>query len=318
MKGDVFSLFLFIVIPAGLLGWSLGYNNMSTLFGPSVVADIVKYRTATILAGAFILIGALIGGRAGLGTVSSITTLTVQLAVSASIATTLTTLVMTYLSLPTSLTQGIFGAMVGIGMLTGNVNWPKLVEVVIFWGLTPFGAVLIAYLAHRFLSRYYNRIKSLRVRGSLIRILSVSFGIYAAYSLGANNLANVTGPFVGKGMLSDWWALVVGGAAMALGALTSSRKVIYTVGRGVTAMEPFDSAISIFAESTSLLIFSFIGIPISSAQAVIGAVVGVGLVKGTKMINSRMLFKIISGWIATPFVTAAIAVIIYLTLKHWG
>ncbi len=144
------------------------------------------------------------------------------------------------------------------------------------------------------------------------------WGIYAAYSLGANNLAIVSGQFTTKGALSVPEALVLGGMAMAFGTFTASKKVIYAVGKEITSLDPFGSAIAVLSESTALLLYSLIGVPTSSAQAVVGAVIGVGLVKGTKMINRRTLVKIIMGWVVTPFATGAVAVIIYMTLlKFW-
>ena len=300
------------------MGWTLGFNNMSTVFGPPVVSGVIKYRIATILASIFILLGALLGGNMGVGTVSTITHLSVLSAVSASLSAAIVTLVMTSFSIPTSITQGVIGAVVGIGIVESNVNWILVIKLIIFWALTPFGAILLSFLLFKLIASFYQNMKSMRRRGSFVRLLSLSAGIYAAYSLGANNLAIVSGQFTSKGMLTVPQALIFGGLAMALGTFTASKKVIYAVGKDITNLDPLGSAVALVAESTALLGYSLIGIPTSSAQAVVGAVIGVGLVKGTKMINGKTLIKVISGWAITPFATGALAVIIYeILLKLW-
>lgn len=308
-----------LTLPAIFLGWTLGYNNMSAIFGPPVVAGIVKYRTATILAAVFIILGTLIQGRAVLGTVNSLSSTSGPIiAVSASLGTALIVLVLSQFSLPISITQGIAGAMIGVAAANHTANWAVFGKVLIMWAIAPFGAIAIAYATHRLVSIFYNRIKSIKARGTFVRILSLSIGIYTAYSFGANNVGNITGPFTGKGMLSVEQSLGVGAFAMALGVILSSKKVIHTVGNGITALQPFDAAMALFSESTTLLIFAIIGVPISSVQAIVGAVIGVGLVKGTKMINGKTLIKVISGWAITPFATGALAVIIYMILlKFW-
>ena len=309
-------LFL-LAIPAIFLGWTLGYNNMSALFGPPVVAGIIKYRTATILAAIFIVLGTLLGGSSGMETISSIATTATLTAISASVGTAIVVLVMSAFSLPVSMTQGIAGALIGIGIIDHTTRWGIVEKVILMSTIAPFASIIIAYVFHRLISIFYNKIGSIRAKGTFVRLLSLTVGIYTAYSFGANNVANVTGAFVGKGMFNVQQALIFGAIAMAFGVLTSSRKVIHTVGGGITSLEPFDAAVALLSEASTLLIFSIIGVPISAVQAIVGAVIGVGFVKGTKMINSKTLIKVISGWAATPIATGAIAVIIYLVLKMW-
>ncbi len=308
---------LLLALPAIFLGWTLGYNNMSALFGPPVVAGVIKYRTSTILAAIFIILGTLVGGSAGMKTISSIATTGNITAISASLGTAIVILVMSAFSLPVSMTQGIAGALIGIGIIDNTIRWGVVEKVILMSTIAPFGSIVIAYVAHRAVSVFYNRFRSIKVKGTFVRLLSFSVGIYTAYSFGANNVANVTGPFIGVSMFNIQQALIFGAIAMALGVLTSSKKVIYTVGSGITTLDPFDAAVALFSEASTLFIFSIVGVPISSVQAIVGAVIGVGLVKGTKMINSKTLTRIISGWAATPVATGTVAVIIYSILKIW-
>jgi len=127
-------------------------------------------------------------------------------------------------------------------------------------------------------------------------------GCYGAYSLGANNVANVTGIYVGSALLSCQMAAFIGGISIASGALTYGKKVMLTVGKGIAPLDPFTALVTVLAEALTLHLFTQIGVPVSSSQAVVGAVVGVGIVGGIRMINPKMLVKIAVGWLMPPFV----------------
>ena len=73
-----------------------------------------------------------------------------------------------------------------------------------------------------------------------------------------------------------------------------------TVGKGIVPLDPFSALVVVLAEGFVLHLFTQIGIPVSSSQAVVGAVVGVGLVAGVQTVSGRMLTKIGLGWVLTP------------------
>jgi len=201
--------------------------------------------------------------------------------------------------------------------MNGYVNWHIVLKVAIFWVIAPFGAIAISFVSHKLLSMHFNKIKSLRKRQTILQMMTLLFGIYASYSLGANNVANVIGPFVGKGMLNTTQALLIGGSVMAFGALMSSRKVIYSVGKNITSMEPFDASIAVFSESTTLFVYSLLGIPTSSVQSSIGSTIGIGFVKGLKTVNFKGISRMIIGWIITPFLTALFSMMIYQFVTYF-
>ena len=132
----------------------------------------------------------------------------------------------------------------------------------------------------------------------LIGILSA--GCYGAYSLGANNVANVTGVYVGSGILTPQHAALIGGLSIAVGVLTYSKKVMMTVGKGIAPLSPFSAFVVVLAEALTLHLFTQIGVPVSSSQAVVGAIVGVGIVRDTRTVSSKMLVKIAIAWALTP------------------
>jgi PiT family inorganic phosphate transporter len=58
-----------------------------------------------------------------------------------------------------------------------------------------------------------------------------------------------------------------------------------------------------------------IGVPVSSTQAIVGSILGISIIKGLQIINYRTLRNVIAGWTATPFIAAAVAMVLQFTLS---
>jgi len=291
------------------LGWALGANDASNVIGSAVTSRMLRFRTAAFLASAFVLIGALLQGQTGIETLKGLTTLSLQDAVISSIAAAITVTLMTLLGLPVSTSQAVVGAIIGVGILQRQLNILGLTKVVACWLGTPLGGVITAVLLYNAVGFIYNRLKiNLFQSDTLMRISLIAAASYGAYSLGANNVANVTAVFVGADHLSLIWASLIGGLSICTGILTFSRRVMETVGKRVVRLDAFSALIVLLAEAVTVHFYTFIGVPVSTSQAVIGAVLGVGLVKGIKTIQWRHMMNIFIGWLFTPAVACFIAI----------
>jgi PiT family inorganic phosphate transporter len=303
------------VSAAVYLGWSLGANDASNVFGSAVASRMLKFQTAAILASAFVLLGAVLEGQAGIETLKGLTPFTLQQAVVSSVAAAATVTMMTLLGLPVSTSQAVVGAILGIGFLNRQLNVAGLGKVVACWFGTPIGAAVIAVIAYKILAFLYNRISmDLFESDILIRLSLVAAGSYAAYALGANNVANVTAVFVGAGYLNVPNAALIGGLSIGLGIFTFSRRVMETVGRKLVRLDPFSALIVVLAEAITVHIYTFLGVPVSTSQAVIGAVVGVGIVKGIRTVSTRTLGSILIGWFLTPVLASFIATALFFAI----
>jgi PiT family inorganic phosphate transporter len=297
------------------LGWSLGANDASNAFGSAVSSRMVNFWTAAILASIFVIAGAVLEGRAGIETLQGLTQLTLEKAVVSSIAAALTVTAMTFLGLPVSTSQAAVGAILGIGFLNRQLNLAGLSKVIACWFGTPIGGLLIAILVYKILAALFNRGRiDLFDSDILLRLALIVAGSYAAYALGANNVANVTAVFVGAGHLSVFSAALIGGASIAFGILTFSRGVMETVGRKLVRLDPFSALIVVLAEAITVHFYTFVGVPVSTSQAVIGAVLGVGVIKGINTVSKRTLFNILIGWFITPVIAFFIAVTLYIAI----
>ena len=137
-------------------------------------------------------------------------------------------------------------------------------------------------------------------RDTSIRWGLILAGCFGAYALGANNVANVTGVYVGSGLLNPFQGALVGSLSITLGVLTYSRKVMETVGKKIVALDGYSAFIAELSAATIVQIFTQVGVPVSTSQAIVGTVAGVGLVKGIRAVSFRSLIEIGVGWISTP------------------
>lgn len=293
------------------MGWSLGANDAANVFGSAVASRMLKFSTAAILASVFVLLGALLEGEAGIETYRGLTDMTLRFAVISSVAAAATVSLMTILGLPVSTSQAVVGAILGIGLLTRQLNVSGLGKVVACWLGTPVGGVIIAVVAYKGLGFLYNRVDMNLFQSDIgLRLCLVGAGSYGAYALGANNVANVTAVFVSAGMLTIFYAALIGGLSIGLGIFTLSRGVMETVGRKLVRLDPFSALVVVLAEAITVHIYTFVGVPVSTSQAVVGAVLGVGIVKGINTIRRRTLVNVFLGWFLTPVVACFLALAI--------
>jgi len=297
------------------LGWSLGANDVANVFGSAVASRMVKFWTAAILASIFVLLGALLEGQAGIETLKGLTHLSLTKATVASVAAAITVTIMTILSLPVSTSQAVVGAIVGVGLLSKQINFSGLGKVVVCWLGTPVGGLVAAIVIYKLLAAIYNRLPIDLFQGDiLIRSGLIIAGSYAAYALGANNVANVTAVFVGADVLNVFWATLVGGLSIGLGILTFSKGVMETVGKKLVRLDPFSALIVVLAEAVTVHFYTLVGVPVSTSQAVVGAVLGVGIVKGIKTVSRRTLLNILIGWFITPVLACLISLSLFFAV----
>jgi PiT family inorganic phosphate transporter len=167
------------------------------------------------------------------------------------------------------------------------------------------------------------------------RIALIVAGGLGAYALGANNIANVVGVFIpvqpfptiefgNFSFSSAQQLLLLGGLSIGLGVFTYSRKVMDTVGSQLGSLSATTALIAVISHSIVLFMFASRGlesfllnlglptiplVPVSSSQAVVGAIIGISILKGVASINWMVLGKILLGWVLAPAVAFIICFI---------
>ena len=303
----------FYLLPAVFFGWSLGANDAANIFGTAVSNRIVKYRIATIISAIFILVGALLGGAKGIETISNVTAQSLMSGSISVLSAAITMTIMTYIGVPVSSSQAIVGSIMAVGLIEGGVNWSIISKLVLAWVGTPIGGAIFGYLSYKILAIPFNKIKSIYMKERVVQIATLIIGAYGSYSLGANNVANITGVFANS--IGVEMAALVGGLAISFGVLTYSYKVMMTVGTQIMELDYFSAAIAVLGESITVWIYALLGIPVSTSQAIVGAVIGAGYARGSRLTNKKILLKILSAWVNTPISAGLITALIYFIFR---
>lgn len=293
---------MLILLGGIYLGWALGSNDAANVFGTAVASRIITFRRAALICAAAVIVGAVLQGERGIDTLSELTSQTTTTVVIVSVSAAIVVTLMTFLGLPISTSQAVVGAIAGVGLATSNMDWAALVKVVVSWVSTPIGAMLLAIVFSRLLSLFFRHVRmGILTRDNLLFSGLVVVGIYGSYALGANNVANVTGVFSGQiPGLSDTYLAAIGGAAIALGVVTFSRRVMMSVGSSLVTLNAQTAFIAVLSMAVTVHIFALIGVPVSTSQGIVGGVIGVGLMHGVHTVRFRMLRNIAVGWLMTP------------------
>jgi PiT family inorganic phosphate transporter len=342
-------LSFFIFLSSGLfLGWSLGANDAANVFGTAVGSRMLRFSTAAAVCAVFVVIGAVVSGGGptrGLGQLGEVDALGGSFTVA--LAAAMTVYGMTKLSLPVSTTQAVVGGILGWNLFSSTaINWPALSKILGTWVACPILGALFALLLYQLTTLALRTVKPhILYLDQWTRIGLLVAGAMGAYSLGANNVANVVGVFVPASPLGDVSfgdaitltgqqpLFLLGGLAIAVGAFFS-RRVMMTVGKDIVSVGPVGGWVVVVAHALVLFVFSSqwlqtlvadVGlpriplVPVSSSQAVVGAVCGLALARGARGIRQIkwiVLRNIAIGWIATPVVAALISYVALFVVQN--
>jgi len=287
------------------VGWNIGANDAANCIGTSVGSGLLSYRKGILLVAVFVVVGALLQGQNVMKTIGKgivAAELPPAAVFAALLSAGLFVTLATWFRLPVSTSQAIVGGVAGVGFSTGlEVNVAKLATIAQVWVVCPFLTGLLAFIFYKLLSIPIRKIQRPELWDRVVNVLLVGSAGYVAFSLGANDVGNSVGPIANLGVHTSWLSLF-GGVALATGALTFGRRVTETVGSGITPLDPLSASAAQLAAALGVHFFSVLGIPVSTSQSVVGAVVGVGFVHGVKAIERRRVFEILGGWVATPTV----------------
>ena len=173
-----------------------------------------------------------------------------------------------------------------------------------------------------------SRDQSLEVTERIFARMQYVTAGFLAFAHGSNDVANAIGPasavvsaLLEQSVQSEtavpMWLLVVGGLGIVVGLATMGRKVILTVGEGITEITPSRGFAAELGTALTILLGTSFGLPLSTTHVLVGAIIGVGLARGISGINVNVIKKIGRSWIVTMPVTATISMVFCLILRQF-
>jgi PiT family inorganic phosphate transporter len=164
-------------------------------------------------------------------------------------------------------------------------------------------------------------------------IFLIIAGLYMAWNIGANDLANAMGTSVGSGALSIKQVIIVAGVFEFAGAVFFGKKVTSTIAKGIV---PIDSIslidnhlvavgmlAAILAAGFWITLATFYNLPVSTTHSIVGAVLGFGLIAayngiiGLSDIHWEVLVKIVGSWLISPVLGAILAYVIFSLIRYF-
>lgn len=287
------------ILASLLIAFGIGSNDASNALSISIGAGIIRFRKALLLFGIFVFLGIFISGSKVMKTVGKNLTETTPMVIAVSMLISAILIISSnWRKLPISTHQVIIGSLIGCAIASQlSVNYTSLAKVVISWLISPVIACGLAFILYRVLEHLFSKLPLFRVEYLLKSFLLLSASLIS-FNTGANELATVLGPLMYVGIqLNKPLIFCVSSFLIFLGACLLSYRVIETVGKGITALDPFSGFVAQFGAGICILMFTLIGMPISTTYSIIGGIIGVGLTKGLKTVKIELIKKIAINWI---------------------
>ena len=182
--------------------------------------------------------------------------------------------------------------------------WKPELEIVALVGIITFVVVWLIMnpLIKRQSDGMENRNRSLR---TLFKIPLICSAALLSFAHGANDVANAIGPLAAilhsvemgtitaKALIPNW-VMIIGAFGISLGLFLYGPKLIRMVGNQITKMNPMRAYCVALSAAITVIVASWLGLPVSSTHIAVGAVFGVGFYREYFIRNSKIRKKIVS------------------------
>lgn len=304
-------LLLVGIAVAIFVGFNIGGATTGPAFGPAVGADAITKTAAATLMSVFFFIGAwTIGPRVvetlGVDLITDQAVFTIESSIIVLFFIGGALFVGNYYGVPASTSMTAVGAIAGLGVATGNLDWAVMGEIAVWWIVAPIVGFWVSGMIGRYLYPRINRwVAMTSSPGPLLVVdrsgivprpkrgpqtttrellgasVVIAIGCLMAFSSGTSNIANAIAPLVGAGVDLEWM-IVLGSLAVAVGAFTIARRTLDTIGNDITNL-PLTAAILVAIVSSIIVIgLSAIGIPASFVIIATTSIVGLGWGRATR------------------------------------
>ncbi|MEZ9522623.1 inorganic phosphate transporter [Enterovibrio norvegicus] len=193
-------------------------------------------------------------------------------------------------------------------------------------------SVLVMLFGYFYIARKYadNSATSANGYEGVERVFSLLMVVTAcamAFAHGSNDVANAIGPLSAivstvenMGAITEkaqiaWWILPLGGIGIVVGLATLGHKVMATVGTGITELTPSRGFAAQLATASTVVLASGTGLPISTTQTLVGAILGVGFARGIGALNLGVVRNIVASWVVTLPAGALLAVVFFYVMR---
>ncbi len=311
------------ILVAVFVGYNIGGATTGVSFGPAVGAQVLSTLGAAVLMSVFFFIGGWLIGPAvvetlGEGIIEEEGLLTLETGIAILFFIGFALFFGNLFGVPASTSMTAVGAIAGLGLATGTLNWATMGEIVSWWVVAPIVAFWVSGVVGRYFYPTINEWVAISRRNTNLWVVDnsstipkvgvaegtdrreivgslivVAIGCYMAFSSGASNVANAVAPLVGSGALefedgvlatfsNMEWGVIIAGVAVTIGAFTIARRTLKTMGNDITNL-PLTAAVVVMTVSATIVtLLSAIGIPVQLVIVATMSIVGLGWGRATR------------------------------------
>jgi PiT family inorganic phosphate transporter len=316
MSLELLAVLLLILAAEFVNGWTDAPNAIATVVGTRALAP----RVALALASVFNLLGVLSGTAVattiGKGIIdpSAVNLTTVG---GAMVGIIVWSSIAARWGLPTSETHALVAGLAGAGLASAGpsvlvwTGWQKVFVGLVFSSLLGFAGGVGVMLALYWLFR---RATPGKVR-SLFRWLQIASSAFMAFSHGSNDGQKFMGAFtlalVLAGVLPTFviplWVVGLCALVMAAGTSIGGWRIMRTLGMRLTHLKTHQGFAAETAAASTITVASALGIPLSTTHTISTAIIGVGVVHGMRAVRWGITRELVTAWVLTFPICAAIS-----------
>jgi len=315
------SLLLVVALVAAVfVGFNIGGSSTGVAWGPPVGARITSKTGAAALMTFFVFLGGWTVGRNVIDTLGGDLVPQSMFSIEASIVVLgfigLGMLLANIYGVPVSTSMTAVGAIAGLGLATGELDYGVLGSIMVWWAIAPvlgfwFGLIIGRYLYTRLDKRFALEQSSgpllaldrsgvvptpalgpgTTPREAVSTVVVLAIACYMSFSAGASNVANAVAPLVGGGLIGTGNAVILATVAIGIGAFTIARRTMESVGNDLTDLPLLAATIVMVVAASITTVASALGIPMSLALSTVMCIVGLGWGRATRPAGATDLVR---------------------------
>ncbi len=304
------------------LAINMGGSGTAAAFSAAYGADVIKKSLIPGLFGIMVFLGAIIGGEETAKTVGrgilepdKMTYVIVSI-ILLSVAFSL--FFANLLGVPQSTSQAAVLAVSAPAIYLGAFNSDTLYSTIIpAWIITPIAAFMFAFLIGKYI---YKPIRKTGITISkqlnesyILKGIILIMALYNSFAIGANNVANATGPITTMAAnelnVADTHmvhimilATLIIAPSFGIGSSLFGHKIVNNTGKEIVLFGKIEAAIITFLSASILLSSSYLGIPVADVQITVGAILGIGVAKMgfVNIFKKSQVTRVFAVWFIAP------------------
>jgi len=300
--------FFFIIFLGLLFDYTNGFHDVANVVATSIATKILQPLRAILLAAALNFLGATQVSAVAQTMMTGLvhpTAISTNVILSSLTGAVFWNFLTWYYKIPSSSSYAVVGGLIGATWVKRGKEaiflFSLLMKVLLPMILAPLVGCLLSFIIMRLSLRFIDSTHK------VFRYLQVGSASLIAFSHGVNDAQKSMG-IITLGLVTiGWldhllipnWVILACAVMMAFGTIFGGFRIIKTVGFKVTHLKPLQGFVAECNASCTILLASFLGVPLSSTQIIMGSITGVGIAKGKEAVNWRTIRKTLLMWLLT-------------------